>query len=468
MRIYNSLTDKKEFLKKPLFRKLKLFVCGPTVYDAPHIGNLRTFMSFDIIVRYLRNRGLKLVYLQNITDVDDKIIAKAKQENASWDSISRKYEKMFLDYTKILGIDSVDRYARATDYIPAIIKQISTLIEKDCAYKIDGDGWYFDLSRFPEYGKLSHRTTAQAEDGVSRIDASEKKRNAGDFCLWKFTSEEDAEWEPSWHASIGRGRPGWHIEDTAITESFFGPQYDIHGGGIDLKFPHHDAEIAQQESASGKKPFVKIWMHTGFLKVRGQKMSKSLGNFVSVEEILSKMSPDEFRFMVFQQHYRTPLDFSDEAVAYVKTNFSQISEFTEKLAFVSKKGTGASNAETRSLCKKFEKEFIRAMDDDFNSPEAIAVIHTFINEVNEKNVFSLSPSDATYMRNTLRRVMKMVGFEFPEHIIPPEIAQYMDERELSRSHKQFIRADALREKINALGYTIEDTPLGPLVRKSVK
>jgi cysteinyl-tRNA synthetase len=233
-----------------------------------------------------------------------------------------------------------------------------------------------------------------------------------------------------------------------------------------LKFPHHDAEIAQQESASGKKPFVKIWMHTGFLKVHGQKMSKSLGNFVSVEEILSKMSPDEFRFMVFRQHYRTPLDFSDEAVAYVKTNFSHISEFVEKLAFVSKKGIGTSDAVPRVLCKKFEKEFLRAMDDDFNSPEALAAIHTFINEVNEKDLFSLSSSDAKKVRKTLLHAMKMVGFEFPERIIPSEIAQFTEERELSRIHKQFARADALREKINALGYTVEDTPLGPLVRKS--
>lgn len=468
MFIYNSLTDKKEILKKPLFRKLKFFVCGPTVYDAPHIGNLRTFMSFDIVVRYLRYRGFRVSYLQNITDIDDKIIARAKEENASWDSVARRYEKKFIENNEAFNITSVDRYARATDHIPAIIKQISTLIEKGYAYKIDGDGWYFDLSRFPEYGKLSRRTAAQAEDGISRIDASERKRNAGDFCLWKFSSERNGKWEPSWHTPIGDGRPGWHIEDTAITESFFGPQYDIHGGGVDLKFPHHEAEIAQQESASGKKPFVRIWMHTGFLKVNGQKMSKSLGNFVSVENILSKMSPDEFRLMVFQQHYRTPLDFSDDSVAYTKANFSQISEFIEKLSFVSKKGIGDSGTAARSTIRRFEKEFFGAMDDDFNSPEALAAVHVLMNAIHETGIFSLSRSDAKRARKTLLCAMKAVGFSFSEEKIPHEIAQIAGDRELCRRNKQFTHADALREKISALGYIVEDTPLGPFVRRSSK
>lgn len=468
MRIYNSLTDKKEVLKKPLFRKLEFFVCGPTVYDIPHIGNLRTFMSFDIIVRYLRFRGFRVSYLQNITDIDDKIIARAKEENVSWDSIARRYEKKFIENNERFAITSVDRYARATDYIPEIIRQVNTLIRKGYAYKIEGDGWYFDLSKFPDYGKLARRTASQAEDGVSRIDASEKKKNAGDFCLWKFPSGENGKWEPSWPAPFGEGRPGWHIEDTAITEAFFGPQYDIHGGGIDLKFPHHEAEIAQQESASGKKPFVRIWMHTGFLKVNGQKMSKSLGNFVSVEEVLSKMSPDEFRFMIFQQHYRTPLDFSDDSIAYTKANFSQISEFIEKLAFVSKKGIGASDAAVRAARGRCEKEFIRAMDDDFNSPEALAAIHGFINAINEKGIFSLSRTNAKNARETLLRVMKSVGFAFSEEKIPPDVVRLADEREKSRRNKQFTHSDALREKINALGYGIEDTPLGPLVRKSIK
>lgn len=465
MLIYNSLTGKKEVLKKPLLRKLKFFVCGPTVYDTPHIGNLRTFMSFDIIVRYLRSRGYKIKYVQNITDIDDKIIIKAREESSSWDTIARRYEKEFLENNKRFDIVSVDHYARATDHIDDIIRQINTLIKKECAYQIDGDGWYFDLSRFPEYGKLSNRTISHAEDGISRIDISEKKRNIGDFCLWKFPSGENALYEPSWDAPFGKGRPGWHIEDTAITESFFGPQYDIHGGGVDLKFPHHDAEIAQQESASGKAPFVKIWMHTGFLQVNGQKMSKSLGNFVSVERILSKMSVNEFRLMVLQQHYRTPLNFSDDAVLYTKTNFSQIADFIEHLSFVSRKGTGLPNKEIEKASDELKKRFISAMDDDLNSPEALAELYAFMNTLYGKDIFSISPSSTKYIKKTILFLLSSVGLEYTEPEIPDEISHFAEERELYRGNKQFTHADALREKINALGYTVEDTPLGPFVRK---
>ncbi|MEK7195620.1 MAG: class I tRNA ligase family protein, partial [Patescibacteria group bacterium] len=252
VKIFNTLSGKKEPLPKAPKQGLRLFVCGPTVYDYVHIGNARTFTVFDLFVRYLRGCGVKTYYLQNITDIDDKIISRAQKEGKNWKLISRKFEAVFRKNMKDLGNIFVDRYARATDFIPQIIKQVKTLIKKGCAYKIGGDGWYFDLKKFPEYGKLAHRTIEQAEDATSRIDSSGKKRNKGDFCLWKFSKPG----EPSWKTDLGDGRPGWHIEDTAITESFFGPQYEMHGGGVDLRFPHHEAEIAQQESASGKKPFV--------------------------------------------------------------------------------------------------------------------------------------------------------------------------------------------------------------------
>lgn len=232
--LYNTLSQKKEIFEANK-NGTKLFVCGPTVYDYLHIGNARTFAFFDLFVRFLRNKGIKVKYLQNITDIDDKIIAKALQENSTPKEVAEKYTKIFMHDMKALHIKSVSIYAPATKFIPQIIKQVEGLIEKKHAYLIEGDGWYFDLKTFGDYGKLAKRTIEQAEDGVSRIDANEHKRNQGDFCLWKFSKSD----EPTWSAPFGNGRPGWHIEDTAISEHFFGSQYDIHGGGLDLMFPHH-------------------------------------------------------------------------------------------------------------------------------------------------------------------------------------------------------------------------------------
>ncbi len=466
MFIYNSLSGKKEELKKPfMWKKLKMFVCGPTVFDHPHIGNFRTFVIFDIIVRYMRSCGFRIFYLQNITDIDDKIIARAEENNEKWEVVSKKYEKEFLHISDSLNIRSVDIYARATEYIPFIIKQIKTLIKKGYAYQIEDDGWYFDLSKFPDYGKLARRTITQAEDGISRIDASEKKKNSGDFCLWKFSHPIRKEkYEPSWNTNIGTGRPGWHIEDTAITEKFFGAQYDLHGGGMDLKFPHHEAEIAQQESASGKKPFVKIWMHTGFLQVNGQKMSKSLGNFITMEDALSKMSADEFRFMILRHHYRAPFNFSEDEIYFAKTNFSQIKDFIARLEFISKKGKKTEMKDIASL-EEFKKEFHSAMEDDFNTPEAIAAIQRFMNII-YGHIFDVDASFAKTIKVRFLQCLSSIGFSDFTYVIPENIWARANERELSRAHKQFAHADALRKEIEGLGYEVEDTPLGPFVLKS--
>lgn len=468
MFIHNSLSGKKEKIIKPFFwKKIHMFVCGPTVFDEPHIGNFRTFVAFDAIVRYMRSVGFRVFYLQNITDIDDKIIARAKERNKSWKDIARAYEKKFLDTVEALNIRSVDAYARATEHIPEIIRQIQILIRKGSAYKIENDGWYFDLSTFPDYGKLARRTTAQAEDGVSRIDTSEKKKNAGDFCLWKFSSsenEDNLKYEPAWDTKIGKGRPGWHIEDTAITEKFFGPQYDIHGGGMDLKFPHHEAEIAQQESASGKKPFVKVWMHTGFLQVNGQKMSKSLGNFVTMSDALERLSPDEFRYMAISHHYSAPLNFSDDEVSSAKTNFGTIKDFLLRLSFVEKYGKN-NGKEKNSDIVEYEKKFKEAMEDDFNTPEAIASIRMLMNSLSP-DIFLLSPKTAKTARIMLEKKLGALGFSSCKYDIPEKVRALANERELSRTHKQFTHADSLRKEIHELGYDIEDTPLGPFVRKS--
>ena len=263
LKLYNTLTRKKEIFKPIKSKEIKMFVCGPTVYDYSHLGHAKTYIQFDLIAKYFRWKGYKLFYVENITDIDDKIIKKADLEKISWEKVRTLYEKYFLEDMKELNINSVDKYARATDYMENILSQVKRLIKKGFAYKIS-DGWYFDLSKDEDYGKLAKRKDLKEDDSVSRIDENKEKRNFGDFCLWKFSKPG----EPVWESEIGNGRPGWHIEDTAITEKEFGEQYDLHGGGIDLIFPHHEAEIAQMESISGKKPLVRYWMHTGFLKMR--------------------------------------------------------------------------------------------------------------------------------------------------------------------------------------------------------
>jgi cysteinyl-tRNA synthetase len=331
MQIYNTLTkQKEEFL--PPGSKVRMFVCGPTVYDYIHIGNARTFVVFDVIAKYLRYRGYNLKYIQNITDIDDKIIERARETGQSWKEVAERFEKTFTENMKSLKISAVDEYPRATEHIKEIVRQVKTLIEKGNAYLIDGDGYYFDLKTFLEYGKLSGRTAEMAEDAVSRIDESAGKRNKGDFCLWKFSKAG----EPFWPADIGDGRPGWHIEDTAITEKYFGPQYEIHGGGQDLAFPHHEAEIAQQESASGFKPFVKYWLHVGFLINKGGKMSKSEGNFLTVDEALKKYSPEALRFYFLSAHYRSPLDYTEENLRAAEAAANRLAETIEKLKSIKK------------------------------------------------------------------------------------------------------------------------------------
>ncbi len=427
MVIFDTLSGEKKEL--PTGREIKMFVCGPTVYDYPHIGNARTFVFFDMFAKYLRSTGIKLTYLQNITDIDDKIIQKAKDEGTSWREVSKKYEEIYRANLEALGMDTQHmQFARATDYVPEIIAQVKHLHENGFSYLIEGDGWYFDISKYAGYGELAHRTVQQAEDGVTRIDDSSKKKNAGDFCLWKLSDDPTLQLGDD---GLGAGRPGWHIEDTAITEKFFGPQYDIHGGAIDLKFPHHEAERAQQEAASGKLPFVNFWMHAGFLTIDGKKMSKSLGNFMTVDDLLTKMTPDEFRMMLLMHHYRSPLDYTEQAVKMAKDSIHYFMVRVQNL-----KNQAASNEN--------EKEFEEAMNDDFNTPRALATLRSCTDPaVIAKNLASL-------------------GINITVNI-PPDVQVLLQKRELSRASKQFEQSDALRKEIEGLGYIVEDTPVGPLV-----
>ena len=453
IRLYNTLTRQKEPL--PLAKKLRLFVCGPTVYDYVHIGNARTFTVFDILVRYLRHEKQKVFYLQNITDVDDKIILRAAKETIPWREVAKKFEGIFKKNMHDLGNTSVDTYARATAFIPEIISQVERLIERGNAYKIDGDGWYFDLTTFPDYGKLGRRTITQAEDGVSRIDESSGKRNRGDFCLWKFSKPG----EPTWKSKLlGDGRPGWHIEDTAITEHFFGSQYEMHGAGIDLMFPHHEAEIAQQESASGKKPFVQLWMHVGFLKVGGDKMSKSLGNFVTIDDFLRRHGANVFRWLVLLHHYRDPMEAGENVIQSAKKNLADFGLFLGKLDFAARRGGGKSGQDIQS----YVNDFYDALDDDLNTPRAIAALFAMMEKIN-KDLWKAKKKDLLVAKKTLIELLGIFGIKTFDAKIPRKIQQTAAKRELSRTNKQFEQSDALRKEIDALGYVIEDTPVGPFV-----
>jgi len=460
LKLYNTLSRKKEIFKPLKAKKVNLFVCGPTVYDFSHLGHARTYIVFDMIAKYLKEKGYNVFYLQNITDIDDKIIKRAKENKISPQKLASDFEKEYMTDINSLKIDSVTKYARATEHIKEIISQVERLLKKGYAYKIE-DGIYYDISKFKNYGKLSRRTILQAKDAVSRIDESKEKRNKGDFCLWKISKVG----EPSWPSPWGKGRPGWHIEDTAITEKHFrGPQYDIHGGGQDLIFPHHEAEIAQMEAISGKSPFVKYWLHTGFLKVNGQKMAKSFGNFITIRNFLKENSSRILRLFVLKNHYRSPIDYSEKEIKQIKNQLERIDEFIDKLK---RQGTRSKEQETRDLILEFEKEFDTAMNDDFNTPKALASIFNLINKGNSLiSQNKLGSNDVKNILNFLRKTNKIFGFllfEKPKTKIPQDILELVKLREKYRQAKNWQKADEIRKKVKDLGYEIEDTKEGPKI-----
>ncbi|MBI5803402.1 cysteine--tRNA ligase [Candidatus Pacearchaeota archaeon] len=438
LKFYNTLTRKKEAFKPMKKGKVNMFVCGPTLHDYPHLGNGRTFVSFDVIARYLKWKRYKLFYLQNLTDIDDKIINKARENQVEWKEIKEKYEKIYLQDMKKLNITSVKKYARATDYIKEIISQVKRLIKKKYVYKIS-DGWYFDLSKDKDYGKLSGRTELKSGDSVSRIDENKEKKNKGDFCVWKFSKLG----EPMWKSDIGDGRPGWHIEDTAITEKEFGERYDIHGGGIDLMFPHHEAEISQMESLSGKKPFVRYWLHTGFLNINEEKMSKSLGNFITIKDVHEEAMI--VRYFLISNHYRNTINFSNQKMEDARNSYERLKNIVSELK------------DDKKINKKYLQEFETAMDNDINTPEALQVLWKLLRDGNEEGKFiTVKKMDEVFGLNLLKK---------EKNTIPKEVKKLAKERGNARKNKNWKKADEMREKINKLGYIIEDKERGYVLRK---
>jgi cysteinyl-tRNA synthetase len=464
IKIYNTLKDKKETIKPKTGKKIRVFVCGPTVYDYSHLGHARTYIIFDSFVKYLRACGYDVNYLQNITDIDDKIIKRAEEKKITPFALAGFFEKEYLKDMKEIGVDSVTKYAKATSHIKEIISQVERLIKTGYAYQID-DGVYYNIKKFKNYGKLSKRTATGADDAVSRIDDSSKKINRGDFCLWKFSRNN----EPSWPSPFGAGRPGWHIEDTAITEAIFGQSYEIHGGARDLIFPHHEAEIAQMEAISKKSPFVKYWMHTGFLTIEGQKMSKSLGNFTTIQDFL-KLYPKEFlRFLVIKNLWHSPIDYSEHGVKDIKASLQKINDFLLRLKTI--KNIGPENKKTKAVFAKPKKEFFKHLDDDFNTPKALATLFELIREINKlADEGQVNKKQAGEIYEFFKGINKFLGIiDFKKLVaknsISKELSDLLEERKKAREEKDWEKSDSLRDKIESLGYKLEDNPKGQVIKK---
>ena len=470
IRVYNSLGGKKELLPKPKQSLFRFFVCGPTVYDLSHIGHARTYIVFDAWVRFLRFSGINVSYLQNITDIDDKIIERARKERKNPLKLAAAMQKEYLSDMKSLGISSVNYYAPATKYIKEIQSEVSRLIKAGFAYSTKR-GIYFKISKFADYGKLSRQNLEELRSG-ERVESDPEKKDPIDFAIWKFPKgdfkKEAAgpypslvDGEPVWAAPFGAGRPGWHIEDTAISEKNFGLTYEMHGGGMDLKFPHHEAEIAQARALSGKKAFVKIWMHTGFLLVENAKMSKSLGNFLTIRDFLKRYSPEILRLLVLSQHYRSPLNYTDKLSWETKHSWESLNEFFGRLELVKRKG-GKNGKKLRTRASDLRFKFLDVLADDFNSSKALALVFAFIKEA-QPRLWSLPKGEATEIYKTLVSMLAILGFTLKKAVISPKAKKMADEREQLRVNQQFIQADSLRKKINSLGFQLEDTPLGPFV-----
>ncbi len=445
----NTLTKKTEEFVPINGNKVNFFVCGPTVYDYPHLGHAKAYIQFDFIVRYLRNRGYDVTYLVNITDIDDKIISRSLEKGVSWEKLAMEFEAVFLEDMASLHVTSVSKYARATDYIDQIVNQVQVLLDKGFAYQI-ADGIYFEVSKFSEYGKLSGRTELQEEDAVSRVDENKEKRGWNDFCLWKISKEG----EPFWETKLGKGRPGWHIEDTAITETFFGPQYDVHGGAVDLIFPHHEAEISQMEAASGLKPLVRYWLHVGFLNIDTKKMSKSRGNFKTIREVLKEFDYKVIRFLFLSSHYRSPMDFSVTTLDQAKSALRRMQDFVDKI------NKNLDNLDEKKAVLEMKEKMFLALNNDLDTPTALAILFEFIRSQNSLGV------SGKYVYEFFNEINQFFDFfEFEKKDIPQKVLEIAEKRQQARKNKDWSESDKFREDILKEGYVVEDEAGGFKLRK---
>jgi cysteinyl-tRNA synthetase len=452
MKIFNEMTGQKEQFV-PIGDPVKMYVCGVTPYDNSHFGHAMSYIFFDVIRRYIKFSGFKLKYVQNVTDIEDKIINRANQRGISTTELAEKFTASYFADMDALNVIRPDIIPKATEEVPKIIEVVQGLISKGYAYQTPDGSVYFRVTKDEDYGKLSHRTLDMMMAGA-RIEIGEQKEHPMDFALWKAAKPG----EPSWDSPWGQGRPGWHIECTAMSMKYLGEQIDIHGGGQDLVFPHHENEIAQSESFSGKVPFVKYWMHNGFLQIGEEKMSKSLGNMLTIKDVLAKRSADSVRVFVLSSHYRSPLSFTWEGLEGAEKG-------AERLARAAHRADSAAPSGRALDAAEYRRQFIEAMDDDFNSAKAVGILFDLAREINQAADSGKNIADA---RNLLKQLAsEVLGLRLPAEEsnaksveAAPFIELLIQTRFDLRQAKQYQMADEIRKKLADLGILLDDTPKG--------
>ena len=465
MKVYNTLTRKKEEFIPIEEGKVKMYVCGPTVYNFFHIGNARPFVVFDTMRKYFMYRGYDVKFVQNFTDVDDKIINKAKEDGLTAPEVSEHYIDEYYKDAKAINVKKADVHPKVSETMDEIIQFVEDLIKKGYAYEVDGDV-YYKTRMFKEYGKLSGQNIDDLEAGA-RIMIEEKKQDPLDFALWKARKEED---EIAWESPWGMGRPGWHIECSTMSRKYLGDTIDIHAGGQDLQFPHHENEIAQSEAHNGV-PFAKYWMHNGYITIDNEKMSKSKGNFFTVRDILQKYDGEVIRFFLLSGHYRNPINFSDELMGQAKNSLGRLRNAKENLLFLISKEAGEMTAEEKEALKSydtFRNQFIEVMDDDLNTADGISAIFELVTAINTAVKDGASKEFAQKSLDTLMELCDIIGMlQEDENTgdIDDDIQALVDERQAARAEKNFARADEIRDLLAARGIILKDTPQGVQIIK---
>ncbi len=461
--IYNTYTKRKEVFEPINPPEVKMYVCGPTVYDYFHIGNARSFVMADVVRRYLEYGGYNVKFLMNLTDVDDKIIKKSNEENEEFSKVATKYVNAFFEDLRKLKVKEADLYPKATDHMNDIINTIESLEDKGFAYNINGNV-FFDVSRFNDYGKLSGKNIDDLIAGA-RIDVNEEKRNPLDFALWKKAKADEPYWESRW----GKGRPGWHIECSAMSCKHFGATFDIHGGGNDLIFPHHENEIAQSVAAYDGD-FVKYWMHFGFLNIENEKMSKSLGNFFTARDVLARYSAEAIRLFFSQAYYRGPLNFSDELLAAAERGLERLDNFADTLLQELGKNNDSEYMPDFDIAH-YEERFKTAMDDDFNTAQAVAVIFDFVRDVNkvisenESINFEFFINVRAFLERTAEGVLGIMDFSTLDQVSSKELTHKVIQllvniRTDAKSENNYGLADKIRDDLKSIGIELKDSKDG--------
>ena len=477
LKVYNTLSKQKELFESIQPGKVNMYVCGVTPYNHPHIGNARPFVTWDVFRRYLEFLGYDVTHVQNFTDVDDKIINKANEQNSSWDKVSGEYIQAYFEVMDKLNVQRAHVYPKVSTHMQEIITMVATLIEKGFAYELAGDV-YFKVEAFADYGKLSGRSLEDMQAGA-RVDIDTRKQNPMDFALWKSAKPG----EPSWASPWGNGRPGWHIECSAMSTKYFGASFDFHGGGSDLIFPHHENEIAQSEACTGCAPFVKYWLHNGFITVTEEKMSKSLGNFFLVIDILKHYRPEVVRFFILSTHYRSPLDFSDARLAESTKSLERLEIAKENLQALQAL-TGdfltADLANYEKIIAELRQEFLAAMDDDFNTALAISHIFALAREINKykQEVDNGKPVDGKVVdlfAKTWQLMTRIIGVleasvqiaaTAEEDALGKLVEKMIECRAQAKLEKNYAQADAIRDTLQAAGIILEDTRQGVRWKKA--